>query len=86
MFAIIGIGERNWIPSDLFQKWGSLPYMSRAETRDEPLRGSTLEARNGVGSIEIIAPSHVTHAHNFDEGAAQRINEQNGVGNYLHGR
>ena len=24
MFAIIGLGERNWIPSDLFKKWGSL--------------------------------------------------------------
>ena len=63
-----------------------LPYRSRAETRDEPLRTSALEARNGVGSIEMIAPSHVTHAHNFDEGAAQRIKEQNGAGNYLHGR
>ena len=38
------------------------------------------------GSIEIIAPSRVTPARNFDEGAAQRINKQNGVGNYLHGR
>ena len=26
------------------------------------------------------------HARNFDEGATQRINKQNGVGNYLHGR
>ena len=26
------------------------------------------------------------HARNFDQGAAQRINKQNGVGNYLHGR
>ena len=96
MFATIGIGKRNWIPSDLFQKWGSLPrrrsrhafppYRSRAEKRDEPLRTSALEARNGVGSIEIIAPSHVTHARNFDEGVAQRINKQNSVGNYLHGR
>ena len=96
MFAIIRIGERNWIPSDFFQKWGSLPRRrsrhafllnrSREETRYEPLRKSALEARNGVGSIEIIAPSHVTRARNFDEGAAQRINKQNGVGNYLHGR
>ena len=49
LFAIIGIGERNWIPSELFQKWGSfprrrschafLPYRSRAETRVEPLEG-----------------------------------------------
>ena len=63
-----------------------LPYRSRAETRGEPLRTSALEARNGVGSIEIIAPSHVTHARNFDEGVTQGINKQNGVGNYLHGR
>ena len=40
----------------------------------------------GIGSIEIIAPSRVIPARNFDEGAAQRISKQNGVGNYLHGR
>ena len=28
MFAIIGVGERNWIPSDLFQKRGSIPRRS----------------------------------------------------------
>ena len=38
-----------------------------------------------MGSIEIMAPSRVIPARNFDEGAAQRINRQNGVGNYLHG-
>ena len=63
-----------------------LLYRYRAEKRDEPLRTSALEARNGVGSIEMIAPSHVTHARNFDEGATQGINKQNGVGNNLHGR
>ena len=59
-FAIIGVGERNWIPSDF--------------------------SSYGIGSIEIIAPSRVIPARNFDEGAAQRINKQKGVGNYLHGR
>ena len=41
---------------------------------------------NGVGSMEKIAPSRVPHAHNFDDSAAQRINKQNSVGNYLHRR
>ena len=35
------------------------------------------------GSIEIIAPSRVTPTRNFDEGAAQRINKQNDLGNNL---
>lgn len=30
-----------------------------------------------------IAPSRVTHAHNFDEDTGQRIHKQNCVGNYL---
>ena len=38
------------------------------------------------GSIEIIAPTRVTPARNFDDGAAQRINKQNAVENYLHMR
>ena len=59
-FAIIGVGERNWIPSDF--------------------------SSYGIGSIEIIAPSRVIPARNFDEGAAQRINKQKDVENYLHGR
>ena len=59
-FAIIRVGQRNWIPSDF--------------------------SSYGIGSIEIIAASRVILARNFDEGAAQRINKQNGVGNYLHGR
>ena len=59
-FAVIGVGERNWIPSDF--------------------------SSYGIGSIEIIAPSRVIPARNFDEDAAQRINKQNCVGNYLHGR
>ena len=36
--------------------------------------------------MEIIAPSRVTPGRSLDESAAQRINKQNGVGNYLHGR
>ena len=59
-FAVIGVGERNWIPSDF--------------------------SIYGIGSIEIIAQSRVIPARNFDEDAAQRINKQNCVGNYLHGR
>ena len=49
-FAIIEVGERNWIPSDF--------------------------STTGFGSIELIAPSRVIPARNFDEGAAQRINKQ----------
>ena len=40
----------------------------------------------GIGSIEIIAPSRVIPARNFEEGAERRINKKNVVGNYVHGR
>ena len=39
-----------------------------------------------MGSIEIMAPSRVIPARNFDEGAAQRINKQMVLETTLIGR
>ena len=90
MFAIIGVGERNWIPSDLFQKWGSLPrrcsrhafrpYRCGAGTRDEPLGGK----KWGWFRRNNCAIACDTRAQ-FWWGRRAK-NKQTGVENYLHGK